>query len=136
MTSTQIRRDALFRSERPVAGSRAGRAGARRDIFATAACMPPTLVPISAYYDQSGVASIVHVGWYEAGLQTGHSAISGLGTTVGTLSAANAGTSFNVLNPHAEYNAYFVTGAQPYSGTQLDGEVQIRVWSYEVTPAL
>jgi hypothetical protein len=104
--------------------------------FATAACMLPTLVPISAYYDQSGVNSIVNVGWYEEGMETDFIAVSGLGTTVGTLSAANSGTSFNVLNPNADYNAYFVTGTQTYSGTELDGKVQIRMWSYQVTPPL
>ena len=67
--------------------------------FATAACMLPTLVPISAYYDQSGVNSIVNVGWYEGGMETDFIAVSGLGTTGWNLVGRQLGHQLQCVEP-------------------------------------
>jgi len=110
-------------------------------LYATAACMLPTGVPMSIYTDeQVEWTNEVHVGWYgQSGKVADYAAISGMGTGVSILAAANAGTDFNVLDPYVEYKAYFVTGAVTQTVSQETdntGALQIHLWSYPIEPSL
>lgn len=110
-------------------------------LYATAACSLPSGVPISIYADEPAEwTNKVHVAWYgRSGTEAEYSAISGMGSGVSTLSAATAGSDFNLLDPYVEYKAYFVTGAVTQTATQETdntGNLQIRLWSYPIAPLL
>jgi hypothetical protein len=110
-------------------------------LYATAACMLPTGVPMSIYTDEpTEWTNEVHAGWYGQGGKTAeYAAISGMGSGVSALTAAPAGTNYDVLDPYAAYQAYFVTGAVTQTSTQETdnkGTLQIRLWSYQVEPLL
>jgi len=113
-------------------------------IQATAACMLPTNVPISVYFDQSAApdsAYDVYVGWYgRSGKESEYTALPAtLHNGISSLLAVTAGTNYSALRPYSDYDAYFITGAVTYtgtSGTETDATLQIRVWSNQVTPSL
>jgi hypothetical protein len=110
-------------------------------LYATAACMLPTGVPISVYTDeQTEWTNEVHVGWYgQSGKEAVYPAISGMGSGVSTLTTANAGSDFSVFDPYVEYDAYFVTGAVTQTEiqeTENTGNLQIQLWSYLVRPLM
>jgi hypothetical protein len=113
-------------------------------IQATAACMLPANVPISVYFDQSPApdsAYDVYVGWYgQSGKESEYSALPAtLDNGISSLLAVTAGTNYSALNPYSDYDAYFITGAVTYTGTdgtETDATLQIRVWSDQVPPSL
>jgi hypothetical protein len=83
----------------------------------------------------------VYAGWYgQSGKESEYSALSATTNDgISSLLAVAAGTNYNVLNPYSDYNAYFMTGAVTYTGTdgtETDATLQIRVWSNEVAPSL
>jgi hypothetical protein len=109
--------------------------------FAVAGCMLQTGIPMTVYAEQGGPGPAddqdVTVGWFEASKLSQFTEISGPSTAVSYVTATPAGNDFNVLNPLAAVNAYFVTGALtsggnlPPSGTNT-GVFQLQVWSYPI----
>jgi hypothetical protein len=77
------------------------------------------------------------VGWFEEGLNSEYTEISGLGTGVNNVAATTAGNDFNVLDPYRPVHAYFITGAL-VSGGNLppsvthEGTLKLQVWSYPI----
>jgi hypothetical protein len=109
--------------------------------FAVAGCMLQTGIPMTVYADLGGPGPAdkqdVTVGWFEAGYLSWLTEISGESTGVSYVTATPAGNDFNVLDPHPEVNAYFVTGALtsggflPPSATNM-GQFKLQVWSYPI----
>jgi hypothetical protein len=104
-------------------------------VFATAATMLPTGIPISV---ESDVNACVSVGWYELGADADFAATSGsVLSGVTSLAATTAGTDAIAPDPAWTVHAYFATGTLIYSnGTPNDGTLEIRMWSYPIEPAL
>jgi hypothetical protein len=115
------------------------------DIMATAAVMLPSGVPISVFCDSvypvPGWPNNLDVGWVG---HTGVSStleVSGMQSGIDSVSAANAGDSFKILDPTGAVSAYFVTGAL-YTADGLTpsvpnpGTFHVQVWSYPVLLSL
>jgi hypothetical protein len=111
------------------------------DITATAAVMLPSGVPVSVFSDSvypvPGWPNNLDVGWVGHTGVSSSLEVSGMESGIDSVSAANAGDSFKVLDPYAAVSAYFVTGAL-YSADGLTpsvsnpGTSRVQVWSYPV----
>ena len=96
--------------------------------------MLPQNVPITSYGNDDGYVNTGVLGYTAAT----YSATSPTVNTDGIswIAAAAAGTDFNVLNPYAEYDAYFVTAANTYYGSSDDGKREIRKYAYALSPII
>jgi hypothetical protein len=111
------------------------------DITATAAVMLPSGVPISVFSDSvypvPGWPNNLDVGWVGYTGVSSTLEVSGMQSGIDSVSAANAGDSFKILDPYGAVSAYFVTGAL-YSADGLTpsvsnpGTFRVQVWSYPV----
>ena len=101
--------------------------------FATGVCMLPGNVPMSSYADSD---SDIWVGLVENDDLTDYLAIAGHTSGVTSIGMATAGSNFNpfVLG---SYDAYFITGVVTFKdGDPSAGNLELRKWSYPVTPSI
>jgi hypothetical protein len=107
--------------------------------FAVTGCMLQTGIPMTVWANptQPVADNDIIVGWFEEGLNSEYTEISGLGTGVNNVAATTAGNDFNVLDPYRPVHAYFITGAL-VSGGNLppsvthEGTLKLQVWSYPI----
>jgi hypothetical protein len=107
--------------------------------FAVAGCMLQTGIPMTVWAPptQPIEENDITVGWFEEGLNSGYTEITGHGTGVSNVAVTTAGNDFNILDPYRPVNAYFITGAITSGGfappsTTNKGTLKLQVWSYPI----
>ncbi len=102
--------------------------------FEVTACMLPQNVPITSYGNDDGYVKTGVYGYTAATYSATPPTVNTDG--ISWIAAAAAGTDFNVLNPYAEYDAYFVTAVNTYYGSSDDGTLEIRKYAYALSPII
>ena len=107
--------------------------------LAVAGSMLQTGIPMTVYAQLGNFEEQqdISVGWFEEGLNSEYTEITGLGTAVNSVASTTAGSDFTALDPYRAVHAYFITGAVTSGGflppsTTNKGKLKLQVWSYPI----